>query len=47
MTSTGQFKVISGASAVNPTFGDTLDDAMHLYDVFLPAFTLLKLLILK
>ena len=39
MTSTGQFKVISGASAVNPTFGDTLDDAMHLYDVFLPAYT--------
>jgi len=39
MTSTGQFKVISGASAVNPTHGDTLDDAMHLYDVFLPAYT--------
>ena len=39
LTSTGKFKVISGASAVNPTHGDVLDDAMHLYDVFLPAYT--------
>ena len=39
MTSTGTFKVITGASAIEPTHGDTLDDAMHLYDVFLPAFT--------
>ena len=39
MTSTGKFQVISGASAIEPSFGDALDDAMHLYDVFLPAFT--------
>jgi len=39
LTSTGKFQVISGASAVNPTHGDVLDDAMHLYDVFLPAYT--------
>jgi hypothetical protein len=39
MTSTGNFEVIEGASAVEPTFGDTLDNAMHLYDVFLPAYT--------
>ena len=39
MTSTGRFKVISGASAIEPNFGDTLEDAMHLYDVFLPAYT--------
>jgi len=39
MTSSGKFKVISGASAVEPSFGDTLEDAMHLYDVFLPAYT--------
>ena len=39
MTSSGRFKVISGASAVEPTFGETLEDAMHLYDAFLPAFT--------
>ena len=39
MTSSGKFKVISGASAVEPTFGDPLDDGMHLYDVYLPAYT--------
>ena len=39
MTSSGRFKVISGASAVEPTFGETLEDAMHLYDAFIPAYT--------
>ena len=39
MTSTGRFKVISGTSAIQPAFGDDLEDAMHLYDVFLPAYT--------
>ena len=39
MSSNGKFKVVEGASAINPTFGDVLDDAMHLYDVFIPAFT--------
>ena len=39
MSSNGKFKVVEGASAINPTFGDVLDDAMHLYDVFMPAFT--------
>ena len=41
MTQTGKFKVISGASAITPSFGDVLDDAMHLYDVFTPAYTFL------
>jgi len=39
ITANGKFKVIEGASAIEPTFGDELEDAMHLYDVFLPAFT--------
>ena len=39
ITSTGKFKVVAGASAIEPTFGDHLDDAMHLYDVDMPAFT--------
>ena len=39
MTATGKFKVISGAPAIEPSFGETLEDAMHLYDVFIPAFT--------
>ena len=39
MTSTGKFKVISGTSAIEPSFGDDLEDAMHLYDVLLPAYT--------
>jgi hypothetical protein len=42
MTSTGKFKVISGASAVEPTFGDALDDGMHLYDVYLPTVEVSK-----
>jgi hypothetical protein len=39
LTATGKFKVVAGASAVEPSFGDHLDDAMHLYDVDMPAFT--------
>ena len=39
LTSNGKFKVINGAPAIEPNFGDSLEDAMHLYDVFLPAFT--------
>jgi len=39
ITSNGKFKVIEGAPAIEPTFGDELEDAMHLYDVFIPAFT--------
>ena len=39
ITSTGKFKVVEGASAIEPSFGDHLDDAMHLYDVDIPAYT--------
>ena len=39
LTSKGLFKVISGASAVDPGFGEQLKDGIHLYDVFLPAYT--------
>ena len=39
MASNGDFKVISGASAVNPQEPEVLKDGMHLYDLFLPAFT--------
>ena len=39
ISSVGKFQVIEGAPAIDPTFGDPLEDAMHLYDVFLPAYT--------
>jgi len=39
LSSKGQFVVVKGASAIEPAFGETLKDAIHLYDVFLPAFT--------
>jgi len=39
LSSKGQFEVVSGASAVEPGFGEQLKDAIHLYDVFLPAYT--------
>ncbi len=39
LSSKGQFKVVTGASAIEPGFGEQLKDAVHLYDVFLPAFT--------
>ena len=39
LSSRGKFVVVSGASAINPGYGEHLKDAIHLYDVFLPAFT--------
>ena len=39
LTSKGQFKVVAGASAIEPGFGEQIKDAIHLYDVFMPAFT--------
>ena len=39
MTSTGVFSVASGASAIDPKQPEGLNDAMHLYDVHLPAYT--------
>jgi len=39
LSSKGQFVVVRGASAIEPAFGETLKDAIHLYDAFIPAFT--------
>ena len=39
LSSRGQFKVVSGASAIEPGFGEQMKDAIHLYDVDMPAYT--------
>ena len=39
LTTKGEFKVVKGASAIEPGFGEQIKDAIHLYDVYLPAFT--------
>ena len=39
LTSQGKFEVVEGPSAINPSFGDTLKNAMHLYDLNIPAYT--------
>src|SRR5210317_64216 len=36
----GNFKVLKGASSIEPRVPGTLDNAMHLYTLFLPAYTL-------
>src|SRR5210317_2219139 len=36
----GNFKVLKGASALNPEIPGILDNAMHLYTLFIPAYTL-------
>ena len=36
----GNFKVLKGASSHSPKIPGTLDNAMHLYTLFLPAYTL-------
>ena len=36
----GNFKVLKGASSLEPRVPGTLDNAMHLYTLFLPAYTL-------
>ena len=39
MLSTGKFQVVDGESAIDPQEPETVKDGMHLYDLFLPAFT--------
>ena len=39
LTKSGLFSVISGASAIDPSFPEELKDSMHLYDVTFPAYT--------
>ena len=39
LTSKGEFKVVAGASAIDPGFGEQIKDAVHLYDVYMPAYT--------
>ena len=39
LSSRGDFKVVLGASAIEPGFGEQMKDAIHLYDIFMPAFT--------
>jgi len=39
MMSSGKFELLDGESAINPQEPDTLKDGMHLYDLFLPAYT--------
>ena len=36
----GNFKVLKGASAVTPDIPGSLDNAMHLYTLFIPSYTL-------
>ena len=38
---------MTGASAIEPGFGEQMKDAIHLYDVFIPAFTFDTTTILK
>ena len=39
LTSSGEFRIIEGASAIEPTFPEELKDSIHLYDVTIPAYT--------
>jgi hypothetical protein len=39
LTSSGLFKVIEGASALEPQFPEELKDSIHLYDVSIPPYT--------
>ena len=39
LTSKGKFEIVAGASAIDPGFGEQLKDAIHLYDVLMPAYT--------
>jgi len=40
LDSTGQFKVLSGASSATPDIPGSLDNAMHMYTLFLPSYGL-------
>ena len=39
LSSRGEFQVVLGASAIEPGYGEQMKDAIHLYDIFIPAFT--------
>ena len=39
LTSAGLFRVIAGASSLEPQFPEELKDSIHLYDVSIPAYT--------
>ena len=39
LTSSGLFRVITGASSLEPQFPEELKDSMHLYDVSIPPYT--------
>ena len=39
LTSSGLFRVIAGASSLEPQFPEELKDSMHLYDVSIPPYT--------
>jgi hypothetical protein len=39
MSQTGVFKISKGQSEIDPQQPEMIDDAMHLYDLFIPAFT--------
>ena len=39
LSSRGQFQIIPGESAIEPQYPENLTGAMHLFDLFLPAFT--------
>ena len=39
LTSSGEFKIVEGASALEPQFPEELKDSIHLYDVTIPAYT--------
>ena len=39
ITSQGKFKVVEGPSSLHPVYGETLKNAMHLYDLNIPAYT--------
>ena len=39
LTSSGLFKVIAGASSLEPQFPEELKDSIHLYDVSIPPYT--------
>jgi hypothetical protein len=39
LSSRGQFQIIPGESAVEPQYPENLTGAMHLFDLFLPAYT--------
>ena len=39
LTSSGEFRIVEGASAIDPTFPEELKDSMHLYDILLPPYT--------